>query len=118
MIDILFLWQDVGNQGPSALFWPFMLMGLFIFYFFMIRPQQKEAQQQKVFSEGLRKGSKVVTIGGLHGTISDLKDTQVSILIAPKTVVTLQRSSISLELTQSVYGSSITNSKEPAKEKV
>ena len=104
MNNLILLWQDVAaDQGPSPLFWPFMLLGLFVFYFFMIRPQQKEQQQQKLFSDSLKKGSKIVTIGGLHGTIAELKDTEVTLLIAPKTVVTLQRSSISLESTKSVY---------------
>lgn len=105
MNNVIILWQDVAaNQGPSPLFWPFMLMGLFVFYFFMIRPQQKEQKQQKTFSESLKKGSKVITTGGLHGTIAELKDTEIILLIAPKTVITIQRNSLSLELTQSVYG--------------
>jgi preprotein translocase subunit YajC len=105
MNNVIILWTDVAaNQGPSPLFWPFMLMGLFVFYFFMIRPQQKEQKQQKLFSDSLKKGSKVITTGGLHGTIAELKDTEIQLLIAPKTVITLQKSSISLELTQSVYG--------------
>jgi len=121
MNNILFLWQDavgdIASQGPSPLFWPFMLVGLAIFYFFMIRPQQKEQKAQQSFSDALKKGSKVITVGGMHGTITDIKETQVTILIAPKTIVTLQRSSISLELTKSVYGSSAKGAKEPAKEK-
>jgi preprotein translocase subunit YajC len=121
MNNILFLWQDavadIAAQGPSPLFWPFMLVALAIFYFFMIRPQQKEQKAQKSFAEELKKGSKVITIGGMHGTITDIKETEVSILIAPKTIVTLQRSSISLELTKSVYASSKKVAKQPAKEK-
>lgn len=109
MTTIIYLFQDVAAQGPSPLFWPFMLIGLAIFYFFIIRPQQKEQQKQKGFTESLKKGSKVVTIGGLHGTITDLDETQVSILIAPKTVVNIQRSCISLELSQAVYGAKETS---------
>jgi preprotein translocase subunit YajC len=105
MTNIIFLFDnpEIAN-GPSPLFWPFMLAGLLVFYFFIIRPQQKEQQKQKSFTETLKKGSKVITHGGLHGTITDLEEQQATVLIAPKTVVTLQRSSISLELTQAVYG--------------
>jgi preprotein translocase subunit YajC len=120
MNNILFLWQGAAEGvpaegGTNPLLWPFMLMGLIVFYFFIIRPQQKEQKQQKSFSEGLKKGSKVITIGGLHGTIADLQETELTIIIAPKTVVTLQRSSISLELTNSVYGNSSKTGKEKSK---
>lgn len=120
MNNILFLWQDAGGAaatGPSPLTLPFILIGLAIFYFFMIRPSIKEQKEQKNFSDGLKKGSKVITAGGIHGTISAINETQVSLLIAPKTVITVQRGSISLEQTKSVYGSSSStnNSKEPAK---
>ncbi len=120
MNNLLFLWQDAiggvpAESGTNPLLWPFMLMALIIFYFFIIRPQQKEQKKQKNFSENLKKGSKVITIGGMHGTIADLQETEVSIIIAPKTVVTLQRSSISLELTNSVYGESSKTGKEKSK---
>lgn len=120
MNTILFLWQDaVGDAaaGPSPLFLPFMLIALGIFYFFMIRPQVKEQKEQKGFVDNLKKGKKVVTIGGLHGTIAELKEEQITLLIAPKTIVTLQRSSISMELTKSVYGNASTSTKEPEKAK-
>ena len=70
----------------------------------MIRPQAKEQKAQQDFSKGIKRGSKVVTIGGLHGTIVELEETQASLLIAPKTIITIQRSSISMELTKTVYG--------------
>lgn len=108
MNNLLFLWQtaggDVAASGPSPLFWPFMLIGLAVFYFFMIRPQVKEQKAQEEFSSGLKKGSKVVMGSGIHGTIVELEKTQISLLIAPKTIITVQRSAISLELTKAVYG--------------
>ncbi len=108
MNNLIFLWQDAGtdiaSQGTSPLFFPFMLLGLAIFYFFMIRPQAKEQKAQQDFSKSIKRGAKIVTIGGLHGTIVELEETQASLLIAPKTIITIQRSSISMELTKSVYG--------------
>lgn len=121
MNSILFLWQeaagDAAAAGPSPLFWPFMLVGMAVFYFFMIRPSVKEQKEQKNFSDNLKKGSKVVTVGGIHGTISAIEETQITLLIAPKTVITVQRNSISLEQTKSVYGNtnSTSNTKETAK---
>jgi preprotein translocase subunit YajC len=121
MNNILFLWQDAGGEtavgGMSPLFWPFMLVGIAIMYFFIIRPSAKEQKDQKSFSSNLKKGSKVITIGGVHGTIASLEEDKLTLLIAPKTIITVQRSAISLEQTKSVYGSTsaANSSKEPAK---
>lgn len=52
--------------------------GIFIvFYFFMIRPQQKKAKEAKKFIEELKAGDKIVTIGGAHGTIVTLREKTV-----------------------------------------
>jgi len=122
MNNILFLWQDAGDAATGAgatnpLFWPFMLIGVAIMYFFIIRPSAKEQKEQKSFSSNLKKGSKVITIGGVHGTIASLEEEKLTLLIAPKTIITVQRSAISLEQTKSVYGSSSStnSSKESAK---
>ncbi|RVU24714.1 preprotein translocase subunit YajC [Sandaracinomonas limnophila] len=49
--------------------------GIFVvFYFFMIRPQQKKAKETKKFIEELKSGDKVVTIGGVHGTIVTVRE--------------------------------------------
>ena len=52
--------------------------GIFVvFYFFMIRPQQKKAKEAKKFIEELKTGDKVVTIGGAHGTIVTIREKTV-----------------------------------------
>jgi preprotein translocase subunit YajC len=48
-----------------------------VFYFFMIRPQTKKAKEAKLFRESLKKGDKVVTIGGLHGKVLEVADTTI-----------------------------------------
>ena len=54
----------------------FMILILFvIFYFFMIRPQQKRQKEIRKFRESLDKGSKVVTAGGIYGTVKEVRDT-------------------------------------------
>lgn len=50
-----------------------------IFYFFMIRPQAKKAKEAKKFRESLDKGTKIVTIGGIHGKVVEVLDTVVVI---------------------------------------
>ena len=59
-------------------FAPFILMFVVI-YFFMIRPQQKKAKQEKEFESTLKVGDKIITKSGLHGKVSELADTTVVI---------------------------------------
>jgi preprotein translocase subunit YajC len=64
-----------GNQqGGFASLIPMVLI-IVIFYFFMIRPQMKKAKDAKKFRESLSKGDKIVTIGGIHGKITDVAET-------------------------------------------
>lgn len=70
---------------------------ILVFYFFMIRPQQKKQKDQKVFTENLSKGQSVVTIGGIHGKIvSTEKDTLV-LEVDKGTKLVVERSAISQE---------------------
>lgn len=52
---------------------------LVVFYFFMIRPQQRKMKEAKKFAESLSKGQQVLTIGGIHGKIEEVRDTTVII---------------------------------------
>ena len=86
--------EGLGQFGQFA---PFLLMFVVI-YFFMIRPQQKRAKQEKEFEGALKVGDKVITKSGLHGKVAELADTTVVIeTMAGK--LKMERSAISLELT-------------------
>ena len=54
-----------------------------IFYFLLIRPQQKKAKEHRALLEALKKGDQVVTAGGMHGKVSSLDDQVVTLEIAP-----------------------------------
>lgn len=69
-----------------------------IFYFFMIRPQQKRQKEEKKFREALSKGQRVVTIGGLHGKIADVKETSVLLEIADNVKVEVEKSAIAMSV--------------------
>jgi len=60
---------------------PFVVL-MVLFYFMLIRPQKKQQQQRDAMIAGLRKGNRVVTIGGVYGEIVDIKDDAVMINIA------------------------------------
>ncbi len=68
-----------------------------VFYFFMIRPQQKKTKDQKKFLEEIKKGDAVVTIGGLHGKVHALDDNTITLDVDKGTKMVFERSSISLE---------------------
>ncbi|EJL43804.1 preprotein translocase subunit YajC [Brevibacillus agri] len=74
-------------------FLPIIIM-FAIFYFLLIRPQQKKAKQRNAMLAALKKGDKIVTIGGMHGTIQELNDDSVTLRIAHNVNVTFDRGAI------------------------
>jgi preprotein translocase subunit YajC len=83
-----------GQGGGFSTFIPLILL-FAIFYFLLIRPQQKKAKQHRELLGALKVGDKVVTNGGLHGKITGMKETVVTVEIAPKIRVKVSRGSIS-----------------------
>ena len=77
-------------------FLPFLLMFVVI-YFFMIRPQQKRAKNEKEFESSLKVGDKIVTKSGLHGKVSELSETTV-IIETMSGKLKMERSAISMEM--------------------
>ncbi|MBN2034390.1 MAG: preprotein translocase subunit YajC [Deltaproteobacteria bacterium] len=81
-----------GGGGFGA-FVPLILM-FAIFYFLLIRPQQKKSKQHKEMLASVRKGDKIVSAGGLHGVITGIADDVVTMEIAPKIRVKISRGSV------------------------
>lgn len=79
--------------GGMASFLPLILIFV-VFYFLLIRPQQKQAKAHRNFLAELKKGNKVVTKGGLHGEITGLTDTVVTLEIAKDIRIKVSRDSI------------------------
>jgi preprotein translocase subunit YajC len=83
-----------GKGGMGSMLVPLLLM-FAIFYFLLIRPQQKRTKEhQKMVSE-LQKGDKVVTAGGVHGVVSSIKDTTIMVKVAENVKLEVSRGSIS-----------------------
>ncbi len=68
-----------------------------IFYFFMIRPQQKKQKDQKSFISEIKKGDSIVTIGGIHGKVAAIDEETVTLDIEKGNKIKFDRSAISLE---------------------
>ena len=75
----------------------FLLLFIAVFYIFIFLPQIRKAKKQKTFKENLAKGDKVVTTGGIHGKIVELKDLTVTLDVGNGVVLKLDRSAISME---------------------
>ncbi len=83
-----------GGQGnPIMAFLPLVVIFL-IFYFLLIRPQQKKQKQHQEFLQSLKKGDEVITSGGVIGRIVSLSENIVSLEVAPKVVIRVARSQI------------------------
>jgi preprotein translocase subunit YajC len=80
---------------PQILLWVGILG---VFYFFMIRPQQKKQKEQRSFVDNLKKGQDVVTIGGLHGKIVTVDDKLVTLEVDKTTRLKFEKSSIARDV--------------------
>ncbi len=83
-------------MGQLQQFLPFLLMFVVI-YFFMIRPQQKRAKNEKEFESSLKVGDKIVTKSGLHGKVAELSETTV-IIETMSGKLKMEHSAISMEM--------------------
>ena len=90
----MFLLQAPAQQGSS---WSGLLMIVLIFVIFLlffIRPQNKKAKEQQKFRDNLQKGDKVVTIGGIHGKVEEVRETTVLVSVDHNTKIEFEKSAI------------------------
>ena len=90
-----------SNPNPVMQFLPLILIGI-VFYFFMIRPQTKKMKDQKNFIEAIKKGDKVVTIGGIHGKIADINEDTYLLEIENGVKMKIDKVSVSLEASKKI----------------
>ena len=83
-----------------------LIMGgmFFVMWMFFIRPQAKQAKLAKEFQASLDKGARVVTTGGIHGKIVKAEDTAVLLEIDTNVKIRIEKSGISMEMSQTAYG--------------
>ena len=96
MTGIAYAAGGAAPAGPAAgiaSFVPLILIFV-VFYFLLIRPQQKKAKEHQQFLSNLRKGERVVTSGGIHGRITGLTDSTVTLEIADGVKIKVNRGSI------------------------
>jgi len=99
--------QGAGGGGmASSLI--FLVLIFVVFYFFFIRPQVKRQKDQKKFREGLSKGQKIVTIGGIHGKIVEMQETTCTIEVEGGVKLKIEKSAVAADTQDQLTG-------EPAK---
>ena len=81
--------------------WPFMIAIFVIFFVFMILPQRRRQKEEKKFSEGMKKGDRIITKSGLHGKIMELSEKDSSCIIETMAgKLKFDRTAISMEMSK------------------
>ena len=91
--------NDATSKVPQGIFedmGPILMLLLFVafIYFFMIRPQQKQQKEIRKFRESLAVGDKVITAGGIYGTIEAIKETYFILEIGDKVKIRIDKGSV------------------------
>lgn len=98
MITQAFAMGQTGGQGAQAGgglagFLPIIILFV-IFYFLLIRPQQKKAKEHREMISALKKGDRIITSGGIYGTIVNLDETKIGLEIAEKVKIKITRGNV------------------------
>lgn len=87
--------QGAAMPGGADIMTFLPMIAIFaVFYFLLIRPQQKKAKEAKAMIEALQKGDEVVTAGGLLGKVTKLTEQYVTVEVAPNTEIVIQRPAV------------------------
>lgn len=101
-MNLIYFFLQASPQGGGS--FQFILIGamVLVFWLFLIRPQAKKAKEQTKFATNLEKGTKVVTIAGIHGTINKINEdgTTLQLEVSPGMYMKIEKSTISMEWTK------------------
>lgn len=88
-----------GEEGGGIMSFLPLILIIVVFYLFFIRPQMKKSKEQRKFRENLNKGDKIITIGGIHGKIVEIKEKQVVVDVGNQMKLTFDKSAIAMDST-------------------
>ena len=102
-MNMISLLQAAPAQGQAGgwTMWVMLLLIFVIMWFFMIRPQRKQHKELQKFRDSLKKGDKVVTIGGIYGTVVELKDKSVLIEVDKDVKIRVDRNALQGDFSES-----------------
>lgn len=93
MTYLFIILQTDGIASMVSSLLPFLLI-IVVFYFLILRPQQKRQKERQKLLEGVKKGDKVITSGGIHGTVEGMEDDSVLVKIADNVKIKMDKSAI------------------------
>lgn len=94
ILNPIFLQQAPGGiESILSSIVPFLLI-IFIFYFLILRPQQKRQKERAKLLESIKKGDKIITAGGMHGLVEGLDDKTILVKITDNVKVKMERSAV------------------------
>ena len=91
-----------AGADPGTMQLYMIVLMVVVFYFFMIMPQMKKNKAQKKFREEIGKGDKIITSGGIHGKITEVKDTTFVIEVEDGSKIRIEKTAINMESTQAL----------------
>jgi preprotein translocase subunit YajC len=83
-----------GGKSNQLSFFIMMALMIVVFYFFMIRPQVKKQKEMKNFRDGLKKGDKVITTGGIYGRINNISENVMTIDVGNNVIIKVDKNAI------------------------
>ena len=101
---LLFMPQEGQEGGGLMTFLPLILIVL-VFYLFFIRPQMKKSKDQKKFREAIKKGDKIVTIGGIHGKIVEVQEKTFTIEVEGQNRLKVEKSAVAMDSSSQIGAS-------------
>lgn len=98
LMNFLLLMQPQEGQESGGVSF-FLMIGamIVVFYLFFIRPQMKKTKDQKKFREGLKKGDKIITIGGIHGKIIEDQEKTFTIEVEGQNRLKVERTAVAMD---------------------
>ena len=99
-----FLQTTAGTQpaGGGMSMWIMLALIFVVMWFFMIRPQRKQQKELQSFRDSLKKGDKVVTIGGIYGTVDEIKEGSVLIIVDKDVKIRVSKNALVKDFTEPV----------------
>jgi len=92
----MLVFAAADTQAPTWVnFIPFVVL-LVMFYFLLIRPQQKKMKEHQALVSAVKSGDKVVAAGGIHGSVTNVKDTTVVLKVSEQVKIEVEKASITL----------------------
>jgi len=99
---LLFMPPGEGEEGGGLMSFLPLIAIVLVFYLFFIRPQMKKSKDQKKFREAIKKGDKIVTIGGIHGKIVEMKETTITIEVEGQNKLKIEKSAVAMDNTSQI----------------